>query len=135
MTQPSSDAIELRRAQRGPDLWAAIEAAQYARLVDYDAPRTDEEAARMADLIGLFSECSEEWESRNTSDQKLVLEQLDVRLSALGELGLFVYSGIAQRRLKTAEGAPVELPVAVLVIRRDDRPTVAIGLPAAIDID
>jgi len=135
MTQPNPDAIELRRAQRGSDLWAAVEAAQYARVIDYDEPRSGEEASRMTDLVVLFSECAEQWESRDMSGQKLALEQLDVCLAALGEVALFAYSGIVQRRLTTAEGGPVELPVAVLVIRRDDRPTIAIALPAAMDID
>jgi hypothetical protein len=135
MTPTNSETIELCRADSGHDLWAAIEAAQYARLIDYDEPRTDEEASRMSDLIGLFAECAEQWERQDTSGQQLALEQLGIRLAALGEVGLFVYSTITQRRVETDEGGPVELPVAVLLVRREDRPAIAVELPGTMDAD
>lgn len=135
MTPSSSETIELLRAESGHDLWAAIEAAQYARLIDYDEPQSDEETSRMAELIGLFADCSEQWEQQDTAGQKLSLEQLGVRVAALAEVGLFVYSGIAQRLVSTDEGDQVELPVAVLIVRRDDYQVIAVTLPATMDTE
>jgi hypothetical protein len=135
MGPSGSPTLELRRAESGHDLWVAIEASQYARLIDYDKPRTDLEAAWMKDLIDLFTECSEHWERRSALDQKVALEQLGNRLTALGEVGLFVYSGITQRRFDTDEAEPIDLPVAVLIIRRDDQPTFTVKLPGAMDVD
>lgn len=129
MAEPRSETIELRRAASGHDLWSAVEAAQYARLVEHDEPRTDAEAARMRDLLGLFSECAEQWEGKSASDQTLALEQLGSRLTALERLNVSVYWAVIDRKVLTAEGDPVDLPVAVLAIARSVQPSITRDLP------
>lgn len=135
MAQSRTRTFELRRADGGPDLWVAVEAAQYARVVDHVAPRTDAEAARMQDLIGFFLECSEAWDGKTAADQTLALERLGTRLAALAELQLFVYWAVVQGKCRTAQGKPVELPMAILTIARDGRPTISVRLPDVLGID
>ncbi len=135
MVESRPETLELHRADSGHDLWAAVEAAQYARVVEHDEPRTDLEAARMRDLIGFFSDCSEEWEGKSASDQTVALEQLGTRLAALEELELSVYWAVTQRGFDTAAGQPVELPVAVLTIARQAQPSITLHLPPTMDID
>ena len=135
MTEATSVTLELSRADGAPDLWPAIEAAQYARIIDHETPRTDAEASAMADLVGFFSDCSEQWEQQSASEQKTALEQMGNRLTALRELGLFVYSGTTQIRVDTAEGATTALPLVVLIIRREYHQTIDITLPMSAGID
>jgi len=135
MARSHTQTVELRRADSGPDLWVAVEAAQFARVVDHAAARTDAEAARMQDLIGLFLECSEAWDGKTAADQTLALAQLGFRLSALAELELFTYWAVIQARCKTARGEPVELPMAILTIARDGQPSITVRLPGVMDID
>jgi len=135
MTLPHSETIELQRAERGHDLWAAVEAAQYARIVDHEAPRTKAEAERMQDLIEVFSDCAEAWERKSVADQTVALERLGTRLAGLDEFGLCAYWTVVERRFETAEGETVALPVAVLAILRDGRPAVTLELPHAVGAD
>lgn len=133
MAQSRSETLELYRADCGQDLWAAVEAAQYARLVEHDAPRTDVEAAQMQDLIGFFSDCSEQWERKSISDQAVALERLGNRVTALEGLELFVYWAVIEGRFNTPEGELVDLPLAVLTIARDRQPSITVNLPGAMN--
>lgn len=132
MTSPDSGTIELRRARRGQDLWTAIEAAQYARIVEHDTPQSEAEAERLRDLVGFFSDCAEAWEEKSAADQTVALERLGSHLASLEEDGLFAYWGVVERRFETSEGEPVALPVAILAVLRDGRPAVTVDLPPAI---
>jgi hypothetical protein len=132
MAPPKSDTIALQRADSGYDLWAAIEAAQYARLVEHDEPRTAMEAERLRDLVGFFSDCAEGWEGKSAADQGVALEQLGIRLTELGNLGLRAYWAVAERPFETAEGEEIALPVAILAVLRADHSAVTVELPPAI---
>lgn len=132
MAPPKSDTIALQRANSGYDLWAAIEAAQYARLVEHDEPRTAMEAKRLGNLIGVFSDCAEGWEGKSAADQSVALEQLGTRLAELGTLGLHAYWAVAERPFETADGERIALPVAILAVLRADRSSVTVELPPVI---
>lgn len=129
MTDLQSTTLELSRALSGQDLWAAIEAAQYARLIDHDVPATDIEARWIEDLIRLFSDSAEEWEDLSSSDQALVLERLGSHVEVLREFDLAVYTTVTRGSFEAEDGETVQLPLAVLTITRDDGPSVTIGLP------
>lgn len=131
MAQSRLETLDLHRADSGHDLWPAVEAAQYARLIEHDDPLTDVEAARMRDLIDFFSTCAEQWEGKPTADQAVALEQLELRVTALKALDLSVYWAVMQGRFATAEGDPVDLPVAVLSIAHGGAPSIAVCLPTA----
>lgn len=125
--------MELRRADSGPDLWPAVEAAQYARLVKHEPPATDAEAASIQAVVDLFAACAEQWERQSAADQAITLEQLDGQMAALRALGLYVHWAVTKRRFDSAEGAPVDLPVAVVTVTHRDEPTITAALPDAID--
>ena len=135
MADLRSAPLKLHRAENGHDLWTALEASQYAKLIEHDEPLSTTEAGRMRDLIGFFSSCAEDWENRSASDQSLALEQLGIRLTALQELELHVYSAITKARFDTADGAAVHLPLAVVTILHDDRSTILVTVPRAFGVD
>lgn len=129
MSGPSPVRMELARADGGRDLWTVIEAAQFAKLLDHGRPRTDGEAERLRSFVDLFEDCAEGWDGRSASEQTMALEQFDHRLAALGQLDLRVYSAVARFTLEAARGGVVRLPLAVVAIRRDDRPSISLDLP------
>ena len=131
----SSQRHELQRADRGQDLWTAVEGAQYARLVQHDEAGDEAEAQAMSDLLDLFSDCAERWEEMSPSDQALSLEQLGCRLDALTALDLFVHWGVLRGRLAAAEDTTVEVPIVVLTIARCGDPAIEIELPTAISAE
>lgn len=135
MLQQHRKTLDLHRAVNGHDLWTAIEAAQYARLIDHDRPETRIEASWIEDTISLFSDSAEEWEDKSASDQAFVLERLGGLLDTLRELGLSAYWAVTRGRIAAEDGAAVQLPVAILTIARDDGPTVTIDLPEGLGLD
>jgi hypothetical protein len=135
MAESRSEPIELRRADSGYDLWPAVEAAQYARLVEHVEPHNGNEAGRIEEFVDCFSDCSERWEERSSPDQAIALEQLSHRVVALEELGLSVYWAVMERSFDTADGGRVDMPIAVLAISRDDRPSIVAELPTAVTVE
>ncbi len=135
MTSPRTETVTLQRADSGPDLWTAVEAAQYARLIEHDPPDSAAEAEGMAALIGLFAECSEAWERQTASDQALALERFGSGIEALRKQGLFVHWGVTGRCVQDDQGDSVELPVAVLTITRRADPAIAAEVPAALEAE
>lgn len=129
MTGIPEQTLELRRALTGQDLWAAIEAAQYARLIDHDVPATAIEARWIEDLISLFSDSAEAWEDKSPADQAFVLERLGSHIDTLRELELSVYSTVTGGTFEAEDGEPVQLPLAILTITRDTALSVTIDLP------
>lgn len=135
MTESHGPTLELQRARNGHDLWAAVEAAQYARLIDHDEPRSEDEATRINELIAYFSDCAEEWEEKSTSDQTVVLERFGNHLDALEQMELHVYWAVTQGRFDSEEGGQVDLPVGVLIVAREDEDGLAVNLPDAAGVD
>ena len=133
MAQSPSETLELHRAVVGRDLWAALEAAQYARAIAHDDPRTEAEEAQMRDFFDFFAESAEHWEGKSAVDQAMALERFADRLAALDALDLSVYWAVVQGRFRTPEGEPVELPVAVLSVAQGDAPTLTVDLPGTVE--
>lgn len=135
MAAPHSETIALQRAENGHDLWAAIEAAQFARIVEHDAPRGEIEAERTAALVEFFSDCAEAWEEKSAAEQTAALERLGRHLAALEDAGLFAHWAVIERAFDTAEGETVVLPVAVLAIARDAGPELSLAVPKPVGTD
>ena len=135
MAEPHSETIALRRAESGHDLWAAIEAAQFARIVEHDVPRSEIEAERMGALIEVFTECAEAWEEKSAAEQTAALERLGRHLAALEDAGLFAHWAVIERAFDTAEGETAVLPVAVLAVARDAGPELSLEVPKAVGTD
>jgi hypothetical protein len=124
--------IELRLAETGTELWPAVEAAQYARLVNHDPPASAGEEQAVTGFLEAFAACAEAWEDLEPLRRTGLLTGLTAQLDALQRCGLFVHwaaidSGIA------GSGASVRMPLAVLSISRIDLPTVSVQLPGHLE--
>lgn len=117
MERESGERVDLGLARRGAALWTAIEAAQYARLVDADPPRSEAERAEMTAFLEAFGSCAEGWDEVPDQSKAALFARLDARLTALARLGLHVHAGTIQRAFEGG-GQPIEMPIAVLRIGR-----------------
>ena len=127
---PPSDAkpIELHRADRGHDLWTAIEAARNGAIIENASPRTNDGRVATKKFIRCFSDCAEHWEDKSVEEKSWALEQLGSRVEALGKLHLYVYWTVLASNLDTARREPTRLPVAVLAIVGGDKSTITVSL-------
>jgi hypothetical protein len=125
--------IELQLAETGTELWPALEAAQYARLISRGAPASAAEEQAVGHFIEVFGMCAETWEELHVTRRAGALAGLSARLEALHRCGLFVHwaaidGGIAET------GRRVTMPIAVLAISRSDLPTVRMELAAELEV-
>lgn len=134
MSEPRHQTIELRLAETGAELWPAIEAAQYARLISHDpsADAADEQA--IARFVEAFAECAETWEELEGVRRMGASAGLSAQLEALQRRGLFVHwaaidAGIAEG------GRRVRMPVAVLTVSRNNLPTAQVQLPGELEVN
>lgn len=125
VTHPAPGSVELRLAARGVDLWPAIEAAQYARIVLHDEPRSSAEREAIDSFVRDFARYTESWEEIPHAHRSAVLAELEQHLQTLRGCGLFVHWGTAERHVSAAP-----LPLAIITIRRLSLPTTEIALPA-----
>lgn len=125
--------IELQLAETGTELWPALEAAQYARLIDREAPASAAEEQAITHFIEVFGMCAETWEQLHVTRRSGALAGLSARLEALQRCGLCVHwaaidAGIGQT------GRRVTMPLAVLTISRTNLPIVRMELPAELQV-
>ena len=128
------ETVELRLADKGTDLWAAVEAAQYARTVTYDAPETDAETKAMTRFVQAFSASAEDWEEVPTQSKAAALDGLARHLGELRRVGLFVHCGTIERDFSVEGQAPRALPIAIVNLGRTGSPALTIMLPASLDV-
>ncbi len=133
MSSPSLEPVELRRAESGLDLWSAIEAAQYARVLRHDPAETDEEARAIDAFVGVFAASTEAWEETPESNRTPVFETLGVQVQALARLGLFVRWAVVERDLGMPGQDSLSIPVAILAIDRIDKQIAVLMVPREID--
>ena len=128
--KPPSKPVKLHLAGSGHDLWPAIEAAQYACVIEKIAPHTKDERARMEGFSRHFRECAKEWGGKSPEEQAWALEQLGSLILALRNMDLYVYFAVVQKRIRTAKGRPpAEMPVAILAIVRDSKASITVEVP------
>ncbi len=133
--EPRYESVELRLADSGQELAAAIEAAQFARLVDHDPPETAAEAAAIEDFIERFAGAAEGWDGLGAVARAGVLARLGDDLEALERCGRFVHWGTLGFGVGRQGGGAVSLPLAILSISRSAQPTRRARLPSALTID
>ena len=134
MSEPGYEAVELRLAEAGTELWQAVEAAQYARVIQPAEPESDAEADAMAQFVETFSDCTERWESMAAAERHALLARLGGQLEDLERCGLFVHWGTVARRFSAPGEGAVELPLAIVTISRTAGPTARMLLPADLGI-
>jgi len=121
--------VELHLAETGSELGPAIEAAQYARVIQPAEADGPAEERAMAGFVEAFSDAAEAWEGLSAPERATRLTALSVELDALERCGLFVHWGTATRRLAAPGQDAVTLPVAIVTISRTGGPTARILLP------
>lgn len=133
MSDTPDQIIELRLAETGSELWSAIEAAQYARLISHDpAPGAADEQA-IERFVAAFVECAETWEELEAVRRMGAVAGLSAQLEVLQRQGLFVHWAAVEAGIAEA-GQRVRMPLAVVTISRSDLPTVEVRLPGELEI-
>jgi hypothetical protein len=130
--QSAYEAIELRLARTGTDLWSAVEAAQYARFIHHDEPESEADARAILRFVEAFSACTEAWERTPLESKAGALAGLGAQLEALGRHGLFVHWATVERNLAPQGRAPLTMPVAILAVTGTSLPTVTAKVPREI---
>ena len=131
----AQDTLDLRRALKGTDLWPAVEAAQFARVVVHDEPANDDETRALRDFVEAFSAATESWEGTPIENRGVFLEILGGHVRTLEGLGLFVHWGCVERTLAVPggdEAAPGSL--AIVSVDRVRLSTVTVALPEELDV-
>jgi hypothetical protein len=131
---PDDTSVELRLAEAGGDLLPAIEAAQFARLVDHAEPADGSEAAAIDALVETFASAAEAWDDLSAAARSARLAKLGEALDELESMGLFVHWGRVTLMLDEAAG-PRRLPLAMLSIDRSAAPVVAATIPGVVALE
>ena len=135
MDEPGQRSVTLQLAESGRDLLAAIEAAQFARLVDRNEPQAPAEAAAAAAFEDMFLAAAESWDDVAAVERAGLLARLSERLDRLESSGLFVYWGQVELAVARADRTALQLPLAILSIRRSGEPTIDVAIPSALALD
>jgi hypothetical protein len=130
----SYEAVELRLAERSTDLWAAVEAAQYARAVTWDDPESAAEEAAMARFLQALATLAESWDAVPAHAKAAALDGLARHLAELRRAGLFVHCGTIERDFAAPGASPRPLPLAVLHLGHAQLPALTIMLPPSLDV-
>jgi hypothetical protein len=126
--------VTLHLAESGKDLVVAIEAAQFARLIERDEPEGPGEAAVGA-FVELFAAAAESWAGLAALERAGLLARLSERLDRLERDGLFVYWGRVALAVARADRDALRLPLAILAIGRSGEPTIDVAIPRALALD
>jgi hypothetical protein len=129
-----SQTVELRLAEAGAELWPAVEAAQYARLISFDPPTRADRREAIARFVEAFAGCAETWEVLEPIARSGALAGLGAQLDALQRCDLFVHWAVLERGIAGAGGS-VSMPIAVLTISETDLPTARLQLPGELEVD
>jgi hypothetical protein len=121
-------------ALKGTDLWPAVEAAQFARVVVNDEPADDNETRALRDFVEAFSEATESWEGTPIENRSAFLEILGGHVKTLEGLGLFVHWGCIERVLAASGHDTAPGTFAVISIDRARLSTVTVALAEALDV-
>jgi hypothetical protein len=133
VSKPRDQTIELKLAETGTELWPAVEAAQYARLINHEPPASAAEQAAVTRFVEAFAGCAETWEDLQAERRAGALAGLSAQLEALQRCGLFVHWAAIDAGIAEA-GGRVTMPLAVLTISRTDLPEARVRLPDELEV-
>ena len=133
VSKPGGQIIDLQLAETGTELAPAVEAAQYARLINHEPPASGAEEQAITRFVEAFTTCAETWEDLQAVRRAGALAGLSAQLDALQRCCLFVHwaaidAGIAQA------GRRVTMPLAVLTISRTSLPETRVRLPGELQV-
>jgi hypothetical protein len=130
-----AETIALHLATRGADLWPAIEAAQYARLLLNEPVASEAESQAIADFAEAFADCTERWETTPLPSRTAVLNTLEPRLRSLRDHGLFVHWAFMERGLCLPSGEVRLIPLAVIRVSANRAPCIRAAIADHLDVD
>lgn len=134
-TDQAGDAqVTLRVATRGADLFMAVEAAQYARLIDPVEPADPDQTREIEAFLALFCDCAETWDEKAPMEQTAALGRLDHRIDGLETAGLQVHWAVPERNFITQQGEAVTLPIALLKICPADQAAQTAHVPLVLGL-
>jgi hypothetical protein len=133
VSKPRGQTIELKLAETGTELWPAVEAAQYARLITHEPPASAAEEAAITRFVEAFTGCAETWENLQAERRAGALAGLSAQLEALQRCGLFVHWAAIEAGIAEA-GRGVTMPLAVLTIVRTALPEARVRLPDELEV-
>jgi hypothetical protein len=133
VSKPRDQTIELKLAETGTELWPAVEAAQYARLINHEPPASAAEDEAITRFIEAFAGCAETWEDLQAERRAGALAGLSAQLEALQRCGLFVHWAAIDAGIAEA-GGRVTMPLAVLTISRTNLPEARVRLPDELEV-
>ncbi len=127
--------IEIELAVRGTQLWTAMEAAQYGRVIHADHATRAAAQGPIDAFIAEFAGRVETWARLNASYRMAALRQMDDVIDALNQDGTYVYSTSVERLLATPGCSALPLPIAVLYFDLARQPTACVSLPRLATVD
>jgi hypothetical protein len=133
VSKPRDQTIELKLAETGTELWPAVEAAQFARLINHEPPASAAEEEAISRFVEAFVGCAETWEDLQAERRAGALAGLSAQLEALQRCGLFVHWAAIDAGIAEA-GRRVTMPLAVLTISRTDLPEARVRLPDELEV-
>jgi hypothetical protein len=125
--------IKVQLAETGTELWPAVEAAQYARLINHERPAGVVEEEAITRFVETFAACAEAWEDLQAERRAGALAALSAQLEALQHCGLFVHWAAIDAVIAEA-GRRVTMPLAVVTISRTDLPEARVRLPDELEV-
>ena len=135
VAEPRYQSIELRLARSGEELAAAIEAAQFARVIEQGSPEDPAEAAMVQGFVELFATAAEGWDELGAAAREALLNELGRRIEALEQRAWFVHWATGAIGVADRQPGPLQLPLAILSVSRLSRPTLQTRIPGALAID
>ncbi len=133
MSKPRDQTIEVQLAETGTELWPAVEAAQYARLINHEPPASAAEEEAIARFVEAFAACAETWADLQAERRTGALAGLSAQLEALQRCGLFVHWAAIEAGIAEA-GRRVTMPLAVVTISRTNLAEARVRLPDALEV-
>jgi hypothetical protein len=133
VSKPPDQTVELQLAETGTELWPALEAAQYARLISHEPAASAAEDAAITRFVETFTTCAETWEDLQAERRAGALAGLSAQLEALQRCGLFVHWAALEAGIAEA-GRRVTMPLAVVRISRSDLPEARVRLPGELAV-
>lgn len=130
-----SETVTLRRANRGVDLWPLLEASQYARILEHEAPRPGAETAALAEFVDRVGAYAEAWEETASDSRGALLGALDGTLARLATQRLYVHWGVVGWRVTREDAEATVMPLAVVRVGRCDQPHLLVELPAELPLE
>lgn len=134
MPESAHDTVELSLALKGTELWPAIEAAQFGRVIVHDEPRDEDETRALEDFFEAFSSVTESWEDTPIENRSAFLESLGNHVKALEGQGWFVHWGCIERRLAAPGSDGIEITLAIISVDRMRLSTMTVALPSELDV-